>query len=58
MHMPQTMLILFLSCQASKLRRTIIDADARKLKRKIAHSAPGSVTVKPARKKKTIAEVE
>lgn len=44
--------------QAAKLRRTIIDADARKLKRRISHSAPGSVVVKPARKKKIIAEQE
>ena len=44
--------------QAEKLRRTIIDADARRLKRKIAHSAPGSVEVKPVRKKKIIVEQE
>ena len=44
--------------QATKLRRTMVDADARKLKRRIAHSAPGSVTIKPARAKRVVAEVE
>ena len=44
--------------QAGKLRRTMIDADTRKQKRRIAHSAPGSVTVKPARKKKIVGEQE
>ena len=53
---PLDFIMLYL--QAEKLRRTIIDADARRLKRKIAHSAPGSVEVKPARKKKIIVEQE
>jgi WD repeat and SOF domain-containing protein 1 len=34
------------------------DADKRKLTNRIKHSAPGSVTVKPERKKKIVAEVE
>lgn len=44
--------------QAAKLRRTITEADDRKLKRRIAHSKPGSIVVKPARKKKIVAELE
>lgn len=44
--------------QASKLRRTVQDADRRKQQRRIAHSAPGTVKVKPERKKKIVAEVE
>jgi hypothetical protein len=44
--------------QAAKLRRTIIDNDKRKLDRRIAHSAPGSIKIKPERKKKIITELE
>lgn len=44
--------------QATKLRRTIIDSDVKKEKRRIAHSTPGSRIVKPARKKKIITELE
>jgi WD repeat and SOF domain-containing protein 1 len=44
--------------QAAKTRRTIIDSDKRKLQRRIEHSAPGSIKVKPERKKKILAEVE
>jgi hypothetical protein len=40
--------------QAAKTRRTIIDADAKKERRRIQHSAPGSRVVKPARKKKVV----
>ena len=43
-----------LSHQAAKTRRTIIDADAKKERRRIQHSAPGSRVVKPARKKKVV----
>jgi hypothetical protein len=46
------------SAQAAKLRRTIIDNDKRKLDRRIAHSAPGSIKVKPERKKKIVTEME
>ncbi len=35
-----------------------MDSDKRKLQRRIAHSAPGAVTVKPDRKKKILAQVE
>lgn len=44
------------SCQfqAAKTRRAIIDADAKKERRRIQHSAPGSRVVKPARKKKVV----
>lgn len=34
------------------------DAEDRKQKRRIAHSKPGSVVVKPARRKKIVAELE
>ena len=34
------------------------ESDKRKLKNRITHSAPGSVKVKPERKKKVVAEVE
>lgn len=34
------------------------DADRRKQQRRIQHSAPGAVTVKPERKKKVVAELE
>jgi WD repeat and SOF domain-containing protein 1 len=44
--------------QAAKMRRAVQDADKRKLNNRIKHSAPGSVTVKPERKKKIVAEVE
>ena len=50
----------FMSCcdQAAKLRRTMTEAEDRKQKRRIAHSKPGSIVVKPARKKKIVAELE
>lgn len=44
--------------KATKLRRTIINNDKRKLERRMAHSAPGSIKVKPERKKKILAEME
>ena len=44
--------------QAGKLRRTMMDADKRKERNRVTHSAPGSVAVKPARKKKIVAELE
>lgn len=44
--------------KAAALRRTISDAAKRKEHRRIAHSAPGSVDFKPARKKKIVKEVE
>ena len=44
--------------QAAKLRRTMTEAEDRKQKNRIAHSKPGSVIVKPARKKKIVAELE
>ena len=44
--------------QAAKLRREMTDAEDRKEKRRIAHSKPGSVVVKPARRKKIVAELE
>jgi WD repeat and SOF domain-containing protein 1 len=44
--------------KAKKLRRTMEDAESKRLKNKIAHSAPGSIEVKPARKKKIMKELE
>eukprot|EP00882_Tetradesmus_deserticola_P008927 GHRQ01009417.1.p1 GENE.GHRQ01009417.1~~GHRQ01009417.1.p1 ORF type:complete len:450 (+),score=192.11 GHRQ01009417.1:122-1471(+) len=44
--------------KASKMRRIVQDSDKRKLQRRIQHSAPGSITVKPERKKKIVAELE
>jgi WD repeat and SOF domain-containing protein 1 len=44
--------------KAGKLRRTMMDADKRKERNRVTHSAPGSVVVKPARKKKIVAELE
>jgi WD repeat and SOF domain-containing protein 1 len=44
--------------KASKTRRIIMQADRRRLTNRIAHSKPGSVKVKPERKKKLLAEVE
>jgi len=35
-----------------------VDADSRKLKRRKANSAPGSVGDKPERKKRIVAELE
>ncbi|KAK9844406.1 hypothetical protein WJX74_002087 [Apatococcus lobatus] len=44
--------------KAGKLRRTIVDADARKLQNVMKHSKPGSVKVKPARQKKIVGQEE
>lgn len=44
--------------KAAKLRRAQTDSERRKTAHRIAHSAPGAVKVKPARKKKIVAELE
>lgn len=44
--------------KAVKLRRTMEDAERRRTKNKVAHSAPGSVKVKAARQKKVVGELE
>jgi hypothetical protein len=44
--------------QAGKIRRVQINSETRKEKNRIKHSAPGTVKVKAARKKKIVAEVE
>ncbi|KAG2441056.1 hypothetical protein HXX76_003909 [Chlamydomonas incerta] len=44
--------------KASKTRRAVTESDKRKLSRRIEHSAPGSITVKPERKRKILAQVE
>lgn len=42
--------------QAAKLRRTMVDAQSRRTERRIAHSKPGSVKIKPARRAKVVEE--
>ena len=44
----------------TKLRRTMIDAETRKAKRRVAHAAPGAekVEFKPARKKKIVTQMD
>ncbi|KAG2484960.1 hypothetical protein HYH03_016258 [Edaphochlamys debaryana] len=44
--------------KAAKTRRAVTDSDKRKLQRRIEHSAPGSIVVKPDRKRKIVAQVE
>jgi hypothetical protein len=44
--------------QAARTRRNIIESDNKKLQRRIEHSKPGSIVVKPDRKKKIIAVEE
>lgn len=44
--------------KAARTRRIMQDSEKRKLKNRIEHSAPGSVKVKPERKKKVVAEME
>ena len=44
--------------KATKLKRTMEDSERRRTKNKVAHSAPGSVKIKPARQKKIVAELE
>lgn len=51
-HLPQAIY------KATKLRRNMEESERKKLKNRIAHSAPGAVQVKAARKKKIVAERE
>lgn len=44
--------------KAAQLRRAMEESERRRLRNRIQHSAPGAVEVKPARKKKVVAEVE
>ena len=44
--------------KAKKTRRIMEDAETRRQKNRIQHSAPGAVEIKPARKKKIIREME
>lgn len=44
--------------KATKLRRTMEESDRRRMKNRVAHSAPGAVKIKPARSKKIVAEME
>jgi len=44
--------------KAQRLRRVMKDSERRKTERRVAHSKPGSQTLKPERRKKIIAEVE
>lgn len=44
--------------KAAALRRTIIEAERRKEERRKAHSAPGTITSEPLRKRRIIKEVE
>lgn len=44
--------------KAGKLRRTMGESERRRTQNRVAHSAPGAVKVKPARRKKIVAEVE
>uniref|UniRef100_A0A453EJS9 Sof1-like protein domain-containing protein n=1 Tax=Aegilops tauschii subsp. strangulata TaxID=200361 RepID=A0A453EJS9_AEGTS len=44
--------------KAGKIRRAMIDAESRKEERRRAHSAPGSRTMQPFRKRRLITEVE
>lgn len=44
--------------QAQKTRRIQKDSEKRKERNRVAHSAPGAVKVKPARKKKVVAQVD
>jgi WD repeat and SOF domain-containing protein 1 len=44
--------------KAGRLRRTMEEAERRRLNNRVAHSAPGAVKVKPARRKKIVAELE
>lgn len=56
--LPAAVVLLAVCLQASKMRRIVQDSDKRKLQRRIQHSAPGAITVKPERKKKIVAELE
>uniref|UniRef100_A0A7N0TIW4 Sof1-like protein domain-containing protein n=1 Tax=Kalanchoe fedtschenkoi TaxID=63787 RepID=A0A7N0TIW4_KALFE len=44
--------------KAAALRRTMEDASKRKEERRKAHSAPGSITTRPLRRRKIIKEIE
>lgn len=44
--------------KAAALRRTIMDAERRKEERRKAHSAPGSISTVPLRRRRIIKEVE
>lgn len=44
--------------KATKLRRDMVTSERRKTQNRMAHSAPGTVKVKPARKRKIVAELE
>ena len=44
--------------KTGKLRREVMDAERRKEENRIKHSAPGSIKIKPARKKKIVARIE
>lgn len=44
--------------KAAAARRAHADAEAAKTRRRVAHSAPGSVVVKPERRKKIVAQLE
>jgi DDB1- and CUL4-associated factor 13 len=44
--------------QAAQTRRIQKDSEKRKERNRVAHSAPGSIKVKPARRKKVVAELE
>jgi WD repeat and SOF domain-containing protein 1 len=47
-----------ITLQAAKVRRTHTESERQKTKNRIKHSAPGAVVVKPARKKKIVAQQE
>jgi WD repeat and SOF domain-containing protein 1 len=44
--------------KAQKLRRVVRDSERRKTERRVAHSKPGSVPLKPERRKKIVAVVD
>lgn len=44
--------------QAAQTRRIQKDSERRKERNRVAHSAPGTVKVKPARRKKVVAQLE
>lgn len=44
--------------KAGRLRRTMEEAERRRQQNRVAHSAPGAVKIKPARRKKIVAELE
>jgi WD repeat and SOF domain-containing protein 1 len=44
--------------KAGKLRRTMDESERRRTQNRVAHSAPGAVKIKPARRRKVVAELE